>query len=294
MAGKDRKKELARLRYERQQQRRAARLARKRKIKLIVSISLALILVTAGGAAMTVGLPDLSPGAEKTEPAAASSSTPTPKPRVSVKPGECAYQPLDFDQAPAEAREQLRAATKDVGTPDKKPDRDGDYTKTIKTNLGDIVIKLDAAKAPCTVNSFRFLADKDFFDNTRCHRLVTKGIHVLQCGDPSGTGMGGPAYRFANENLPKPDKKNPEKPVTYPKGTVAMANSGGNESNGSQFFLVYDETELRPQYTRFGTVVEGMDIIEEVAKEGATSDDPQAGSGPPKKTVIIEDVTISK
>jgi peptidyl-prolyl cis-trans isomerase B (cyclophilin B) len=291
VAGKDRKKELARQRYERQVQRRAAKRARTRKIKVIVGAFVAVALL--GTTAWATGLTPV-PG-DKGRPKAAATNTPkpTPQPSVSAKPGECAYQPLDLTQVPPQAIQQMQQATRDVGTPPKKPDRTGAFTETIKTNLGDIVIKLDAAKAPCTVNSFKYLADKNFFDKSTCHRLVTKGLHVLQCGDPSGTGMGGPRYRFGNENLPKADGGDPAKPVTYPAGTVAMANSGP-DSNGSQFFMVYDDSELPPNYTKFGTLVEGSDILEKVADAGTESEDPQAGGGPPKEKVEIEDITITK
>lgn len=289
MAGKDRKKELARLRYERQLERRAVKQARKRKVKVAVGGLVAVVVLGGGGTALAVGF---NPYADKPKKPEAAKPSAAPK-RVSVKPGECAYQPLDLSQAPPEMQQKVQQATREVGTPPKQPDRKGAYRETISTNLGDIVIDLDAAKAPCTVNSFKHLSAKKFFAGSQCHRLVTKGLHVLQCGDPSGTGMGGPRYNFGNENLPKADK-DPAKPVTYPKGAVAMANSGSPESNGSQFFIVYEDSKLPPQYTRFGTVVEGMDILEAVADAGATSDDPQAGGGPPKKKVVIKDITISK
>jgi peptidyl-prolyl cis-trans isomerase B (cyclophilin B) len=291
VAGKDRKKELARLRFERQQERRAARMARRRRMKALTGIVVVVAVVGGGGTALAFGL---NPIADTPAPKAAAEKKPKPPPRVSVKPGECAYQPYDTSKVPEEMLGQIRQTTKDVGKPSKTPDREGDYVQTISTSQGDIVIEMDAKAAPCTVNSFAYLAGKNFFDGSQCHRLVTSGIHVLQCGDPSGTGMGGPSYRFLNENLPKADGKNTAKPVTYEKGVVAMANSGGAESNGSQFFMLYKDSKLPPQYTRFGTVVEGMDILEEVADAGATADDPQAGGGPPKKKVVIKDITISK
>src|SRR5947209_6377383 len=111
-------------------------------------------------------------------------------------------------------------------------------------------IFLDTAAAPCTVNNFRSLIARHFYDNTPCHRLTTQGIYVLQCGDPSGKGTGGPGYTFADENL---------KGAKYPRGTVAMANSGPG-TNGSQFFLVYKDTQLDPNYTPFGTITKGLDI----------------------------------
>lgn len=295
MAGKDRKKQLARLRYERQVQRRAAKRARTRKAKVIGTVVVA-VLVAGGGTALAVGF---NPYAKKPSKAAAAKRTPTPtpppaKPRVKVGKGECAYQPTNFSQVPPTELANILQATKEVGAPSKKPDPDGDYTETIATNLGDIKIELHADKAPCTVNSFKYLADKHFFRSTTCHRLITKGIHALQCGDPAGTGRGGPRYGFASEDVPKPDSKEASKPITFSTGTVAMANSGAPESNGSQFFMVYEDSKLPPQYTRFGTVVEGLDILKKVAKGGTVSEDPQVGGGPPKTKVVIKDITITK
>jgi peptidyl-prolyl cis-trans isomerase B (cyclophilin B) len=137
------------------------------------------------------------------------------------------------------------------------------------------------SRAPCTVNSFVYLASKNYFSNTRCHRLTTSGIYVLQCGDPTGTGTGGPGYRFSDENLTG---------ATYPANTVAMANSGPN-TNGSQFFLVYKNTTLQPNYTPFGTIVAGLSVIQKVAAAGTTNG---TGDGQPKEKVVIERVIIKK
>src|SRR6202020_1460505 len=104
------------------------------------------------------------------------------------------------------------------------------YRATIHTNRGNIVINLRNSKAPCTVNSFVYLAARNYFSNTPCHRLTTSGIYVLQCGDPTGTGEGGPGYKFKDEDLTG---------AKYTAGTVAMANTGAADSNGSQFFFVY-------------------------------------------------------
>ena len=117
--------------------------------------------------------------------------------------------------------------------------------------------KLDNGKAPCTVNSFASLAQQGYFDNTPCHRLTTAPeLGVLQCGDPSGTGTGGPGYRFPNEyptNQYRLTDPALQVPVLYPRGTLAMANAGPG-TNGSQFFLVYRDSMLPPTYTVFGTI----------------------------------------
>ena len=158
------------------------------------------------------------------------------------------------------------------------------YTADIVTNCGTIVAALDGKHAPHTVNSFAFLAGKHYFDNSPCHRLTTSGIFVLQCGDPTGTGSGGPGYTIPDENL---------KGATYPAGTLAMANTGQPHTGGSQFFFCYDDTRLPPQYTPFGTVVKGLDILKKIAAAG--SDDANGpGDGAPKQPVVITSFTVSK
>jgi peptidyl-prolyl cis-trans isomerase B (cyclophilin B) len=158
------------------------------------------------------------------------------------------------------------------------------YQATIQTNRGPVVADLQGAAAPCTVNSFVYLAGKHYFSNTNCHRLTTAGIYVLQCGDPTGTGSGGPGYKFADENL---------KGARYTAGTLAMANSGPG-TNGSQFFIVYrDSATLPASYTPFGKVVKGLGIIQNVAKAG-TDNANGNGDGHPREKVVIESVTIRK
>jgi peptidyl-prolyl cis-trans isomerase B (cyclophilin B) len=128
---------------------------------------------------------------------------------------------------------------------------------TVHTSQGDIVISLNAAKAPHTVNSFNFLAGQKFFDGSHCHRLTTQGIYVLQCGDPTGTGTGGPGYQFQDENLDG---------ATYPTGTVAMANAGPG-TNGSQFFITHIATNwLDGKHTVFGQVTKGQDVVNAIAQ----------------------------
>jgi peptidyl-prolyl cis-trans isomerase B (cyclophilin B) len=156
------------------------------------------------------------------------------------------------------------------------------YTASIVTNCGTITVSLDGKAAPHTVNSFVFLAGKHYFDNTKCHRLTTSssGIYVLQCGDPTGSGSGGPGYQFRDENL---------NGATYPAGTVAMANAGPG-TNGSQFFFVYADTPLPPNYTPFGKVTSGLDILKAIAAKG--SEPP--GDGSPKQPVTITSFTVTK
>ena len=136
-------------------------------------------------------------------------------------------------------------------------------TLTFTTNCGDIVITLNP-KAPQTITNISALANAGYFDKSLCHRLTTQGLFVLQCGDPTLTGAGSPTgwKGYADENLPKAGAKN------YPAGTVAMANSGAN-TNGSQFFLVYADTQLGPNYTIWGKVTKGLDLLKKIGAVGA-------------------------
>jgi peptidyl-prolyl cis-trans isomerase B (cyclophilin B) len=154
------------------------------------------------------------------------------------------------------------------------------YTAKITTNCGTITVAMNGKAAPHTVNSFVFLASKHYFDNTKCHRLTTSGIYVLQCGDPTGTGTGGPGYQFRDENLSG---------ATYPAGTVAMANAGPG-TNGSQFFFVYADTSLPPNYTPFGKVTAGLDVLKAIAAKGSNP----PGDGVPNQPVFITSFTTTK
>jgi peptidyl-prolyl cis-trans isomerase B (cyclophilin B) len=176
-------------------------------------------------------------------------------------------------------------AARKVSLPPTKPDYTATYQATIHTNRGNIVINLLNSKATCTVNSFVSLAAQKYFNNTHCHRLVTTEIFVLQCGDPTGTGSGTPGYAFDNENLAG---------AKYTAGTVAMANTGTNGTNGSQFFLVYKNSlSLPASYTPFGTIVSGLNIIQKVAAAGSDNSN-ETGDGHPKEKVEIDSVTIKK
>lgn len=164
---------------------------------------------------------------------------------------------------------------------------------SMTTNDGNVGLQLDNAKAPCTVNSFASLAQQGYFDGTTCHRLTTSSeLGVLQCGDPSGTGQGGPGYRFANEyptnqyRLSDPALQNP---VVYPRGTVAMANAGSG-TNGSQFFLVYADSMLPPTYTAFGKIdATGLATLDNIAAAGV---DGGSDDGKPAKPVTIQSVRL--
>ena len=154
---------------------------------------------------------------------------------------------------------------------------------TLVTNCGNIVITTVGSKAPFTMTSIAALAKGGYYDNSLCHRLTTQGLFVLQCGDPTATGSGGPEFTYPDENLPTNKSNN------YPAGTVAMANSGPN-TNGSQFFLVYANTTLAPSYTIWGTITSGLDIVKAIAKAGAIGGAPD---GKPAKTIAISKVLVN-
>ena len=281
MAGKkERQRKLARERYERRQARRSQKTHRWRQIGIIVAACCAVIALgggtyialAGGGKTAAATTPTPTPTVVPT-PTAVPTPTPTPTASLAAEPAtHCTYTPSG-------------TAARKVGIPPVKPAYTGaKYQATIKTNRGTIVLDLLNHKATCTVNSFIYLAVKKYFNNTPCHRLTTAGIFVLQCGDPTGTGSGGPGYKFANENLAG---------AKYTQGTVAMANAGPG-TNGSQFFLVYrNSTTLPPSYTPFGEIVGGLGIIQNVAKAG-TDNSNGNGDGHPKEKVTVESVTITK
>ncbi|GAA3210239.1 peptidylprolyl isomerase [Actinocorallia longicatena] len=264
MAGKDRNKQLARERFERQQARRQAEEAKAKRQRMIGSVAAAVVVIGAGAAAFALTRGDDD---DKTTVSPSASTTPSESAKP-VAAGECAFTPDG-------------KAAKDVGLPAAKPTAKGDVQATLKMNIGDVKVELDGKNAPCTVSSFQYLAGKGYFDKTKCHRMTP---NVLQCGDPSATGSGGPGYKFANENT---------KDAKYKKGVLAMANSGA-DTNGSQFFIVYkDWDDLPADYTVFGKVTGGMDKIEAVAAKGIEPAD-ATGNTAPKQKVEINSVTIAK
>ena len=208
--------------------------------------------------------------------------------RTAEDPG--ATSPTSSDTPSASANSDVscdypsdsQGATRKVDPPPQTPDVQGKVDLSMKTSIGTLDATLDADKTPCTVNSFVSLAKQGFFDNTPCHRLTTAGIFVLQCGDPSGTGTGGPGYTI-------PDELSGHE--TYGPGTLAMANTGQPDTGGSQFFIVYQDTPLPPQYTVFGQVDSaGVKAVQKMAKQGTDNAYGQ-GDGHPKVTVTLETVT---
>lgn len=192
-----------------------------------------------------------------------------------------AAQPVDPDGAACEYGPDT-PSDREVDPPAPTAAYDGTVEADIQTSAGDVPVTLDAAAAPCTVNSFTSLASQGYFDGTTCHRLTTDGIFVLQCGDPTGTGGGGPGYSFADELTGA---------ETYGPGTLAMANAGPN-TNGSQFFLVYGDSPLPASYTVFGSVSEeGLAVLTAIADKG-TADG--SGDGAPAEEVTVDFVAIGE
>lgn len=150
---------------------------------------------------------------------------------------------------------------------------------TLETNCGAIEFAADP-NAPTTVGIMAWLANEGFFNKTACSRLTTQGIFVLQCGDPAGDRKGGPGFKFADENLPLPGATGE---YIYPRGTVAMANSGP-DTNGSQFFLVYQDSPLPPNYTIWGNITSGLDVLENIASAGVSNG---SSDGQPSQAVVI-------
>jgi peptidyl-prolyl cis-trans isomerase B (cyclophilin B) len=211
-------------------------------------------------------------------------SSPAPSESASAStpaPSESAAPAAPAAGGPCKPSAAVGSQPKDVGAPnDVLPAKS--YTFNLKTNCGDIEITADAVKAPITVSTLAFLAKGGFYNGTICHRLTTQGLYVLQCGDPTATGGGGPNFTFKDENLPAQADNN------YPAGSVAMANSGPN-TNGSQFFLVYADTTLGANYTLWGKITKGLDVVKSIAEYG-TADG--SGDGAPKATVEIINASV--
>jgi len=240
------------MRAERQAARRAQESAKRKRRSAIIASALAVLLVA--GAVALIGV-----RSRDDDPSTVAAGSPTPS--ASAASGPCTYNPAGDPSKPVQA-------------PPSTPTATGAVTVTTTTNRGTVVWDLLTGQAPCTSNSIISLASQGFYDDTPCHRLTTSGIFVLQCGDPTGTGTGGPGYQFAEENL---------EGATYPRGTVAMAKSSAAGSTGSQFFLVYEDTDLPAEYTPVGRITKGLDVLDKIAKAGS---EPEGDGEPTLKTTI--------
>ena len=278
MSGSKRQRELARAKYERQQARRAASADRRRRNQRIIAVVVVIALVLGGVGWIVAGaLSSDEPIAAEPTPAASASPVPEATSPADEEPvdEEPVDEPAVLDCAPAGT-----PRADDISFDGPTGDATGGSI-TFGTNCGDIVVTLDPA-APQTVASEVFLAGQGFYDRTQCHRLTTDGIFVLQCGDPAGNGTGGPGYTVPDENLPADGEAN------YPAGTVAMANAGPGTA-GSQFFIVYQDTTLPGDYTIWGEVTAGLDIVQEIASVGTVDGGPD---GAPRQPVFIESATV--
>jgi peptidyl-prolyl cis-trans isomerase B (cyclophilin B) len=258
-----------------QQQRRAARAKRRQRIAIITSVAVVVVVV--------VGVVLLSTMGRDSAPApAAAPPTPTPAPAVPAALGHCAFTPTPQDPA---AKPVPVPTLTEAGT-------SGTVPVTIQTDKGPVPLTLDRATGPCAVENFMSLAKAGFYNNTPCHRLTTtEGLKVLQCGDPTGTGSGGPGYTI-NDEPPTGLAPAANGSVVYPRGTVAMAKTSAPNSGGSQFFLVYADSTLPPDYTVFGTIgAPGLATLDNVAKAGSDNSN-GTGDGKPVTPVQIQTVTV--
>jgi cyclophilin family peptidyl-prolyl cis-trans isomerase len=268
-------------RHLQRQMERRTELAKKRRRNLGILASAIAVLVVVGAALLITGVftgdDDTTAAADPTTsesaPAATSAAAPTTNADGTVT---CTYAPDDSGNP----------NLTDVGTPPtpEATPTQGTSTLLMSTDQGDLTLTLDRAKAPCAAASFTYLAQQSFFDGSSCHRMVNQpSFGVLQCGDPTGTGSGGPSYKYAEEVTPE---------TTYPRGTIAMAKTSAPGTTGSQFFLCFVDTQLPPEYTVVGTIDEaGLAVLDTVAEGGNNSANGE-GDGAPNIPVTIETLSV--
>lgn len=279
-SSRTRQRKMARAKFDRQVARRAQQTRRKRQAQAGVGAGLAVLLIVLGSVWLLGGFDG---GSKNT-----------------AAPNTCEWNPQNA---------QTNSKLKEVGTPPTKNlPTSGTATMTMTTNQGTVDVALNLAKAPCAGASFTFLSGQGFFNNTSCHQLLnSSGMYALRCGDPTGSGQGGPTYTFFDENLPaaaasatpsasasasaSPTPSATPTAPTYPKGTVAMAADTAG-ANGSQFYIFYqDSTPQTPQYSIIGTVTTGLDVIQKIATAG-TVDNGAGEKTKPKTTVTIQNLTV--
>jgi peptidyl-prolyl cis-trans isomerase B (cyclophilin B) len=271
------RREAAKRKLERQLTRRAERAKRRRivataitVIGVVVVVGLIYLLVT-----LNSGNSTAAPGDSSTSAAPPPETTSGPC-KYTKTPNQPAAKPVDVP-------------------PDVDPTPNAGTAKVLlKTNQGEIPVVIDRAKAPCTAQAIEHLVKSKYYDDTPCHRLTSgDGLKVLQCGDPTGQGNGGPGFSIKDEN-PKDLKPGPDgQTVIYPKGALAMANAGPGTS-GSQFFLVYADSTLPPNYTVFGSIdPAGLATIDKIAAGGITAGQNGPTDGAPKNEVKIQSATAS-
>ncbi|MFJ1760004.1 peptidylprolyl isomerase [Amycolatopsis sp. NPDC088138] len=289
MATNQQRREAAKRKLERQLERRLEQQKRRRRIGAgVVGVA---VLVVAG---VVVWIVSANGGDSTADPAASSSAAPPPT-EVQI-PTQRAAMPKRTTALPNPTTCDYKADTtgktpKKVNVPDgKNVPSTGTVNVTLKSTAGDIPLTLDRALAPCAVQSFISLAKQSFYNDTMCHRLGTEGLQMLQCGDPSATGdptadgQGGPGYTMPDEAFPE---------IKYGRGILAMAKTQAPNSGGSQFFMVYGDAELSPDYSVFGSISdEGLKVLDAVARAGIANPNPQDGTGAPTKQVKFTGVTV--
>lgn len=238
--------------------------------------------------ALLLGACALDAPPTSTAPAGGATTAVSPRSSTSASTAPSAKASASSGAAKAKPTAPVSCTYSKAGSPAKPVDPPptdnisvtGTATLTMHMNEGDVTITTDRSSTPCTINSFEALVKQKYFDNTQCHRLTDKGIFVLQCGDPTGTGRGGPGYQYADELYGT---------ETYPAGTVAMANAGPG-TNGSQFFFVYQDSQLPPNYTVWGKLDEkSLGVITRIAQMGHTGN---PGDGKPINEARIKSVTM--
>ncbi|MBB3665731.1 MULTISPECIES: peptidylprolyl isomerase [Prauserella salsuginis group] len=283
MGTNQQRREAAKRKLDRQLARRAERAKRRKIIGIGAAVG---VVVLAAGLIVVFTGQDEDEGAANAQGEASSSAAPSEDvsiPTQRVEPVERS-EPLP-NPTTCEYPDSGQAA-KQVDAPNgQNVSSKGTVDITLSSTVGDIPVTLDRSLAPCAVNSFESLVEQDYYTDTACHRLGTEGLQMLQCGDPTGQGSGGPGYTFADET---------HQGLKYGRGILAMANAGP-DTNGSQFFMVYGEAELPPDYTVFGSISdEGLKVLDEVARAGHDGSlDPSPGGGKPNTEVRFTDVSIN-
>jgi peptidyl-prolyl cis-trans isomerase B (cyclophilin B) len=283
----------AKRKLERQLERRAQQARRRRLLTIVGGSAAAVVVIVA--VVVTVVVTNQEHKNKQASAKTGSSTSATTSSALPGVPPLPSFKPAADLGANCQYQASPEPASKPVNPPrtGKVPTDPAQVSASMVTDQGNVGLLLANNESPCTVNSFVSLAQQKFFDNTKCHRLTTSPtLSVLQCGDPSGNGSGGPGYQFANEypsDQYKPDDPAVREPVVYPRGTLAMANAGPN-TNGSQFFMVYKDTQLPPEYTVFGKIQQdGLATLDKVAKGGVVGG---GQDGSPVTEVTIKSVRL--
>lgn len=269
-SSRDRQRKMARAKLDRQLARRAAAAKRRRQIQAGVGVAVVLVLIVAGSAWALGAFDD------------------DPKENTAAE-DVCLWTPQDAS---------TNTNLKDVGTPATEGlPTDGVRPMTVATNQGaPITVELDLAGSPCGAASIAHLASRSFYDNTKCHEITAEG--AVRCGDPSGTGLGGPTYSFYDENVPTAPSPSASpaagQPATYPKGTVAMvANPPG--ANGSQFLMFFkDFTTADPKFPIIGRITGGIDVVEKIGAKPTVDNGTGAKVKPKDDDVVVQSVTVGE